>query len=119
MGVFGIILATVLTVFVTNCIMCPKLLFKQYFRNGKLKEYWIDHIMYAFTMILTAGVSWGACSLLLPMSMAGYNKGISILCLCGRLVICTVLSTLVFWMIWHRSKRYENAVCWVKKLVKA
>ena len=118
MGVFGIVLATVLTVFVTNCVLCPRILFKQYFKNEKLKEYWTDHICYMVTMILTAGISWGVCSSLLPRSMVGNAMGSSILCLVGRLVVCTVLSTLLFWLIWHKSRRFQNAINWVKRLLK-
>ena len=118
LGVFGIVLATVITVSVTNFILCPRSLFKHYFKNGKLKEYCIDHISYLTTMVLTAGTSWGVCSYLLPMSMVGNSVGSNILVLGGRLMICTVLSIVLFWLIWHRSERYIKALHWVKKMVK-
>ena len=38
MGVFGIVLATVISVFAANFLQCPQVLFNQYFKNGKLKE---------------------------------------------------------------------------------
>lgn len=117
LGVFGIVLATVISVFVTNMILCPKLIFKLYFQNGKLKEYWLDHVFYTITMLISAGLSWLICEWLLPIKDAGMMEGI--FCLLGRLLICTSLSIAVFWQIWHRSERYYIAVDWLKRLRKA
>ena len=119
MGVFGIILATVISVFITNCILCPRLIFKEYFKNGKIHEYWVDHVSYAVTMLITAGVSWIICAGLLPMSLVEDREvGNCVLCLGGRLLVCTVLAFVIFWIIWHRSERYTKAVVWMKGLVK-
>ncbi|MBR4345141.1 MAG: polysaccharide biosynthesis protein [Lachnospiraceae bacterium] len=97
-GVFGIVLATVLSVFVTNVFFCPKVLFDRYFKNGKLKEYWTDHLLYLATMLLTAGCSWVVCDFLLPVSDSGLVS--SLLCLAGRLVVCTAVSVAVFLLAW-------------------
>ena len=119
-GVFGIVLATVLSVLVTNYFLCPELIFRLYFKNGKLKEYWIDHVYYAATMVLTAGASWFACEKILPMSMASGREAMNcILCLGGRLALCSVLSIVVFWIIWHRSERYAMTITWLQKLKRA
>lgn len=119
MGVFGIILATVISVFITNFIFCPRLLFRLYFQNGKLKEYWMDHFFYTITMALTAGVSWFVCEAVLPMNMVEGREVVNcVLCLGGRLFVCSVLSVFIFWIIWHRSDRYTKAVGWLKRLVK-
>lgn len=119
LGVLGIVLATVISVFITNMILCPKLVFKSYFKNGKLKEYWVDHIQYTITMLLTAGISWFFCEKILSIEMIGAEIMNSILCLGGRFIICTTISVCVFWLIWHRSERYKTAVVWMKKMVKA
>ena len=120
LGVFGIVLATVVSVFITNFIFCPRLLFKLYFRNGKLKEYWMDHVLYTLTMVLTASASWLLCEALLPMSMVEDRAvGNCVLCLGGRLFVCSILSVLIFWIIWNRSERYTKAVGWMKRLLKA
>ena len=118
-GVAGIILATVISVFVTNCILCPRLIFKEYFKNGKLHEYWMDHVWYTVTMMVTAGASWLICENALPMTMVmGREIGSSILCLGGRGLICSIMSVVVFWIIWHRSATYERAVGWARKLLR-
>ncbi len=96
-GVFGIVLATVLSVFITNVFFCPKVLFSQYFKNGKLKEYLKAHVLYSATMLLSAGCSWFACESLLPIRDEGAVS--NVLCLIGRLVICTLLSLVVFLLV--------------------
>ena len=116
-GVFGIVFATVLSVLVTNGIFCPEVLFRLYFKNGKLGEYWKDHICYAVTMLLTAGASWFACEKIVPVSMVSERAAMNcIICLGGRLAACSALSFLIFWIIWHRSVRYSTAVAWLQKL---
>ena len=114
-GVFGIILATVISVFITNVFFCPRVLFREYFKNGKLKEYWKDHTQYTLTMLLTAGVSWFACEGLFQVSASNIN----IINLVGRLIICIIISTVLFWLIWHKSERYKIAIVWVKRMIKA
>lgn len=119
MGVLGIVLATVVSVFITNFIFCPRLLFKMYFKNNKLQEYWKDHIAYTVTMLLTAGICWMICEEFLPVDMIEMNRIWNcIFCLGGRLLICTVLAVVVFWLIWHKSERYSKARKWLKRVVR-
>jgi peptidoglycan biosynthesis protein MviN/MurJ (putative lipid II flippase) len=114
-GTLGIVLATAISVFLTNMILCPQILFNHYFRNGKMNEYLIYHIQYSCTMLITAIASWVICETLLPIraSLAG-----NILSLGGRLIICSLTSVLVFWLLWHKSNRYQNAKEWMKRLVR-
>ena len=116
-GVFGIILATVISVFITNAFFCPRVLFDQYFQNDKLKEYWMDHVFYGITMFVSAGVSWFVCERLFPIKDAGMMW--NVVSLGGRLVICTGLSGVIFWMIWHKSERYQVAVRWMRDIIRA
>ena len=116
-GVFGIVLATVLSVFMTNNLFCPQVLFKNYYMNGKLTEYWLDHACYAGTMAITAGISWCLCEKMLPMSMIGVGFMRSMLCLGGRLIICCIVAVGLFWLIWHKNGRYKEAVGWMKKII--
>lgn len=118
LGVFGIVLATVLSVFITNWFFCPRLLFRLYFRNGKLREYWMDHFLYAVTALLTAGISRGVCESVLPLTMAGKGIVNSVVCLGGRLGICTIMAFLVFRLVWCRSERYHTTVKWIRNILK-
>lgn len=118
MGILGIVLATVISVFVSNAFFCPRLLFDLYLQNGKLKEYWMDHVLYTLTMLVTAGACLGMCESLLPMSMVDGREAVNcILCLGGRFILCSVISVLFFWLIWRKSRRYERAREWIRVLI--
>ena len=115
LGVYGIILATVLSVFATNVLFCPRILFREYFQNGKLKEYHLEHLEYTATTIVTAGVCWWLCNAILPMSMVKAGVVNGLVCLAGRLIVCSLLAAVIFWLLWHRSERYNKAREWLKK----
>lgn len=118
-GVLGILLATVVTVFTTNCFLCPRVLFKQYFMNGKMKDYLANHLAYAVTMLLTAAASWMICESLLPARILEAGRVAGILSLFGRLAICSSISLVMFLIIWRKSALFMKAVNLIKKTVKA
>lgn len=109
-GVFGIILATIISVFFTNMILCPELIFRLYFKNNELCEYWKDHVCYTLTMVVTAALSYIACELFLP------GRGVGVLA--GRFLICSIISIVVFNICWRKSGRYIVAKRWLKRMIK-
>ena len=116
LGVAGIVLATILSAFATNCILCPELIFRKYFKNGKLHEYWMDHFQYATTTALIGGACWLTCHMLLPMTMVVEREITNcIICLVGRLLACTIITMGILWIVWYRSERYNNAIKWIGK----
>ncbi|SFG27498.1 lipopolysaccharide biosynthesis protein [Oribacterium sp. WCC10] len=119
MGIYGIVLATIVTVSATNLFFYPRVVFTKYFKNGKLKEFWLDHAAYTFAMILTAGLSWILCAIALPIGMLRSKLiGSCLICLIGRLIIATLMFVAVLWVVWHKSERYRIAMVWMKKLVR-
>lgn len=118
LGVAGVIIATIVSVFFTNCVLCPRLLFREYFKNGRLGEFCLDHLSYALTMALTAATSWAICHAALPMGMAdGGDLATGCLCLGGRLLVCTVTALALFWVVWGRSSRYAEALSLAKRVL--
>ena len=118
-GVTGIILATVFSVFTSNMILFPRVIFREYFKNGKIGEYRMDHLLYALTMFFAAGISFLFCRVALPLCMIDRsNLLMCILCLGGRLLICSSIWLLVAWLLWHRTERYKNAVAWIRGVIR-
>ena len=110
-GVGGVVAATVLSVSVTNFVLFPRVLFVNYFRNGKLREYWADHGAYAAVAAVCALTSWAVCEGLLP--------AVGFACLFARLALCTALCVGVNWLVWHRSERFAAAIALAKRVVTA
>ena len=120
-GIAGIVYATVITVSVTNMLLFPEVLFRIYFRNGKLREYWIDHLKYFFTTVVGTVSAYLLCSgldrvtaLITNHDVNTVTGGIALLVL--KLLICTTTFTIVFLLIWRRSCRYKNAIQWIRRL---
>ena len=67
-------------------------------------------------MFITVLISSKICEMLIIRDYS--DKFISILGLIGRLGVCTVMSVLVFWVIWHRSERYRASLRWMKKMIR-
>ena len=105
LGVFGIILATLLTLFFLNYLPCPVILFRYYFKNDKLGEYFWDHLMYFLTLLPGGTLCFLLCLLL--------GEGGAAFAL--RVILCLVVPGPIFWLFWRRAEQYAQAVAWLKQ----
>lgn len=119
LGVLGIILATVLSLFFINYLLCPVILFRFYFKNDKIKEYHIDYFQYLLTMIISAWLSWWTCENLIILKGLGNNP--IIMCIINLILAAattTAISLVVFLIIWHKSNRFNMASNWIRLVLK-
>ena len=104
LGVYGVILASVVTVLFINIPWEFYYIFKYYFRYG-IKKYLIIQIKYTFLSLITIITSY-ACGKMFRSDNAWKNIGVSI-------IIC--LSSCVIWIIlfWHdrHLRRIIKRVC--------
>lgn len=61
-GVWGIVVATLLSLFVINFCWGSRIVFDCYFKNGKVGEYYRDHAVYFLVMALVVGICYGVGS---------------------------------------------------------
>jgi O-antigen/teichoic acid export membrane protein len=108
-GVFGIILATVITIFVFSFFSQSKILFQCYFGSYDFKSYIITHIKYVCITALVATITLGICS---RISLG--NLGDLIL----RGVVCILLPNLLFFVIYKNDANFVNAKNFMMKFVK-
>lgn len=90
-GVFGIIAATTISVFFLNYIACPIILYKRYFKNGKLLSFYTDHIKYSMPVLASAIISWFICQRIPYYAFS--VQGVIIWIIKG--LICTVIYILI------------------------
>ena len=105
-GVLGIILATLISLFFIDFIFSARILFRQYYRNGKLGEFFGDHVRYFLVTLLLAFPSIYVCNLITVPGVLG---------LLLRLLVCTVCSVAGYFLLYHRSARYQDAVDWIMR----
>ncbi len=117
-GVLGIIVATLISLFFINFIGGAWVLFKEYFQNGKLHEFFADQAKY-FLVTAAVGV---VCFFVCEMVATGTgisNKGVEVLNLLLRLLICTVVTVLLYHLVYHHSAQYQEAKDWLWKRYRA
>ena len=132
-GVLGIILATLISLFFINFLGGAWILFKEYFQNGKLHEFFADQALYfGVTVVLAVmcfrgceGVSsWlnGASAFMTMPAFAvdavtansGHNKLFELMGLVVRLLLCTLVTVAGYYVVYHHTACYQDAKEWVK-----
>lgn len=87
-GIYGIIIATIITMFFCNFLWGSYVVFKHYFGLKKIKDYFRYHFRYMITSALTVLVTYYIC-LLLPT----YKRIFLLLC---RSMICLAVFGVIF-----------------------
>ena len=102
-GINGIIVATLISLFIINFGMGSQLLFKCYFRNGKLMEYFLYHGKYFLITAMACGVTYAVCSLIGLSGIPG---------LIIKMVICCVIPNVVYLICYFKTKQYGISIKW-------
>ena len=105
MGVYGIILATIISLFIVNFIGGSHIVFKHYFKNGKLFEFFCLHFKYIIISFVVAAVTFYCCSLI---SIDGI-KGFVI-----KAIVCLVIPNILYLLVYFKGKEFKNSLQWIK-----
>jgi len=117
-GVLGIILATLISLFFINFIGGAWILFKEYFQNGKLHEFFADQAKYFLITTAVGAVCYFVCETV-AVGTGISHKVVEALYLLIRLVICTIVTILLYYLVYHRSAQYRDAKDWLWKRYRA
>lgn len=102
-GVYGIIIATLISLLVVNFGFGSQIVFKYYFNNGKLHEYFIDHLKYALISMAVTLITILVCRLI---------KGNLLLVLLLRGIICCLLPNILYLIIYKKTYQYTETMPW-------
>ncbi len=103
-GVYGIILATIITLFLIGYASSAIVLFKGYFHFG-LKNYFLNHIKYMSATIINCIITLAICC-----SITGNEIRI----LLGRLAICCVATPMIYFIIFLKNKTFTESFQWLR-----
>ena len=106
-GVTGIIVATILTIFILNFITRTNILFKHYFKRSP-SEFYLQHAYYFFATAIAAVASYYVCSLVAPKGAIG---------LCIRLVVCCVLPNIILLAFYYKHKQFKESIIFLKRII--
>lgn len=99
-GVYGILLATIITIFVCSFLWGSRIVFKYYFQLSRLKEYYGYHMKYALVTFSLCILTYGICSLI----SCSNTFGILFL----RMVVCAVLPNIGYTLIYRNTDMFHQ-----------
>ena len=107
-GLFGIVLATLISYFIFNFIGGAFILYKYYFKHEKISEYFLKEAKY---LIITAGI----CVITYFITSYIPDKGILLFIVKG--IVCAIVPFILYVLIYIRSKEFKETVPLLKGLV--
>lgn len=107
-GVNGIIMATLISLFLINFCLGSQIVYKHYFKNGKIGEYFGLHIFYGLVTLAACLATYYICGLVRIKGLAG---------LVLKAVICCILPNCLYLAVYYRTKLYVAAVPWILKVM--
>lgn len=103
-GIYGIIIATIITLFFIGFLGSAYILFKNYFQMG-FKEFLFQHLFYAMISIFVGVLIYWMCSLV---------NGSILYLLAIRFLICGFITPMILVLIYRGTNIYKSSVPWLK-----
>lgn len=107
-GVIGIVSATLISLFVINFCWGSSLIFKYYFKNFKMSEYYIKNLFYFIVTLVAGAATYGVCSLVMDNGVRTFLV---------KVLICIGVPNIVFYLLYHRSGIYAESIQWAKSIL--
>ena len=107
-GVPGIIIATLISLFIFGFVCSARILFKHYFVHYKVSKFYLQHAIYALATIVVGAVTYFVCSLI---SLDGIWD------LVAKTAICVGLPNLIYLIIYRNTKIYQESAKFIKRFL--
>ena len=107
-GILGIIIATDVSMFIFNLVLAPVILYREYFQNGKLMQFYSDHLLYFLTLIPVAVLSFFLCGRIPFDGIPGFAL---------KAAAAFIISAGGYIAIWHRSRLFADAADWIRQRI--
>lgn len=108
-GVAGVVVATLVSLLVFNFGFATSIIFKYYFKNGKLSEYFLDQLRY---FLVTAVVCTATFFVCLHLPEGG------ILWLMVRAIVCGVVTAGLYVLACMPTAQFRSAVKWAMGILR-
>ncbi|MBO4638356.1 MAG: hypothetical protein J5710_01225 [Treponema sp.] len=99
-GIYGIIIATIISIFFINFIWGSTIIYKYYFTEIKISEYYLLHLLYALITLIACIVTGYLCYILPLERLLGFIV---------KIMICLVIPNLLFYLFYRRTSMYLEA----------
>ena len=103
-GVYGILLATILTILVINFGYGSRIVFQHYFGIDKLSEYYQRNLVYLIMTIVSGGVTYICC---------GFLPDDNVFAFVGKMCMCVVIPNIIYFALYFNNKDFKIAIPWI------
>lgn len=107
LGITGVILATIITIFAFNYLQRNAVLFKDYFKKEKISEFYRQQFCYLILSSIGLIISFFACKLLPFTGIANWTM---------RAIICLIVPNSIYYLGIRRMKIYPDVKLFVSKI---
>lgn len=108
-GAFGIVLATLLSLFVFNFMWSSTVVFQYYFKHQKVSDFFSSHLLYALVTLAGCTLTYLLCHFLPgPLWLQFAERGL----------LCLILPNVIYLLAYRRLGLYGEAIPWILGLFK-
>lgn len=112
-GVYGVLLSTVVCCLAIDLPWSSHILFKNYFKKGSA-TYFIRLIVYTFVNAAVCAITYGVCRFVPESNGAG-----DILWFVLKMAICVILPNLLFALVYFRTPEFKSVYLTVKRTLRS
>lgn len=107
-GVFGVIVATLISLIVFNVIYGSEIIYKYYFKNQRVSSYYMHHLFYAVITGVVCVVSYVICSFITVNGVVGFVI---------KLCICCIIPNIMYFVCYCRMKEFSAMLIYLKRII--
>ena len=108
-GIYGIVLATILTILIINFGYGTRVVYTHYFKNIKISEFYLSHLKY---FIITA------ISIAITFLVSNFIQTTDFLNFIFRGVICVVIPPIIYGIIYLNCSDTKEYIMWIYNVIK-
>ena len=109
LGLPGVVLATLISLFFINFIYGSHLVFKYYFGMGYARGFYLDQLLYGVIAVVSCAMSWYLGTLIPVSGVVG---------LLFRMIVATVVSVIVMYAALRKNPLYEKSLAFVRRVAR-
>lgn len=104
-GITGVLVATILTIFFCNYLMCNSVLFKNYFKNESIIQFYKQQFYYLLVAAVVTTCTYMICRKIDNIFI--------------RTLICIILPNIMFYILYLPCSRWKSSMAIVRRIVKS
>lgn len=106
-GIFGIILATIVSILIINFGYGSVIVFRYYFKNKNVREYYKQQFKYGLVTIIVCIITYGICSLVKINLISEFII---------KILICSIIPILLYYIVYRKNENFNYLISLIKEM---